>query len=657
MSGTYFQYPVVSGTGGGASQSSVSFSIGTLDGGTASPNGASVSSNSIFLQSASTTNPGLVSSANQSFAGTKSFTVPALFADGSVNAPSISFINETTTGLFRNGQSEIQIVASACMAIDIVNLGLQQPTVGICCSASNNVNTPFQVIRSLNATLFNLFQNVSNNTASGAVWILRSGNSSNDVTLENYAKLNAGYLIETGILSASGNLLNLNVMSEFSDGRVRFNIGGRTLATEIAKVSSAGYIINPKYSFAMTGSSSGGFQIFSAGSSTTFYSLTMPPIQGTANQFMQNDGSGNLIWASRTSAGLVGSISLTTQVSGVLPTANIAVISINSTSQVSGSISLTAQVSGVLPTSQIAVISINSTSQVSGSISLTAQITGILPIINGGTNASSSAQAFLNITPTTTSGDLIVSSGTAGQVLTRIGIGTGPGGQVLSVSTGSLIASWQTLTAPTKQIFTSLGSASYFTPAGCRFIKVTVTGGGGGGGGAASGAAQAAGGGGGGGGGTAIKWFTPTPLQVFAITVGSGGLGGLAGANAGITGSQSNFATILGTAGAGGGSGGLSAAAVINAFGGNSGSGSNGDINLLGGVGGYALVLSTTQGLGGGGGSSYWGGMNAPAQNAPGSAASTFGVGGGGASSGNNSGTQIGGIGNAGIVLVEEFYQ
>ena len=61
------------------------------------------------------------------------------------------------------------------------------------------------------------------------------------------------------------------------------------------------------------------------------------------------------------------------------------------------------------------------TSQLSGNISLTSQVSGILPIANGGTNASSAVAAFDNLSPLTTAGDTLYYNGTHN---TRLPIGT-----------------------------------------------------------------------------------------------------------------------------------------------------------------------------------------------------------------------------------------
>jgi hypothetical protein len=81
-------------------------------------------------------------------------------------------------------------------------------------------------------------------------------------------------------------------------------------------------------------------------------------------------------------------------------------------------------------------------------ISLTTNVTGTLPIANGGTNATSAANAFINLSPLTTAGDIIYENNTPAPA--RLPIGST--GQYLTVVSG--LPSWTTLTLPS---LTSLG--------------------------------------------------------------------------------------------------------------------------------------------------------------------------------------------------------
>ena len=81
-------------------------------------------------------------------------------------------------------------------------------------------------------------------------------------------------------------------------------------------------------------------------------------------------------------------------------------------------------------------------------VSLTTNVSGTLPIANGGTNATTAANAFINLSPLTTAGDLIYENATPAP--TRLPIGST--GQVLTVVGG--LPAWATSTTAT---LTSLG--------------------------------------------------------------------------------------------------------------------------------------------------------------------------------------------------------
>lgn len=79
-------------------QASTALTIGSIDGQTPSANGAVISSNSLFMQSASATVPGLVNLTTQSFAGNKTFT-------GTISASNLSGTNTGDVTLTAVGAS------------------------------------------------------------------------------------------------------------------------------------------------------------------------------------------------------------------------------------------------------------------------------------------------------------------------------------------------------------------------------------------------------------------------------------------------------------------------------------------------------------------------------------------------------------------------
>jgi hypothetical protein len=102
---------------GGGSSSGIS-SIGTLDGNGAFANGASISGSSLFLQSASATNPGLVNNTVQSFSGNKTF-IGSLTLTGITN----KIVGVTDSALIRDASGKVWVTP---IGILTANNGLTQ---------------------------------------------------------------------------------------------------------------------------------------------------------------------------------------------------------------------------------------------------------------------------------------------------------------------------------------------------------------------------------------------------------------------------------------------------------------------------------------------------------------------------------------------------
>ncbi|ELD0470286.1 TPA: carbohydrate kinase [Escherichia coli] len=224
----------------------------------------------------------------------------------------------------------------------------------------------------------------------------------------------------------------------------------------------------------------------------------------------------------------------------------------------------------------------------------------------------------------------IKSDGTVKTALENLGLG----------DTSGYVGRWVNT-----RVFTSSGT---YTPTpGTKRIRVTITGGGGGGGGCqAISNNETFFGAGGGAGGTIISIMTPTQNS-YPVTIGAGGAGGI-GANYGLNGGYSSFASLIAIGGEGAGKVG-----VTNTNGGNGGVPSTGDIRITGGNGGDGQ--SGNIGVSGEGGTSYWGG-GGRAGAGGGVSGKAYGSGGGGAYDVGYSGTSMkGGKGAAGICIIEEF--
>ncbi|MGO6934691.1 hypothetical protein ACCS97_23465 [Rhizobium ruizarguesonis] len=213
-----------------------------------------------------------------------------------------------------------------------------------------------------------------------------------------------------------------------------------------------------------------------------------------------------------------------------------------------------------------------------------------------------------------------------------------------SVASGSLIA---------RRVFTA--SATYTPTAGTTKIHVTATGGGGGGGGGGGTTASTyAVGGGGGGGATVVSDFT-SGFSSVAMTIGAGG--GVASGGNGLSGGTTSFGALASAGGGLGGSVGPQASGAAVQAGGTGAVASGGSfLNSSGGAGGIAVGTSTGNFSSGFGGSSFWGaGGSARFSTSAGFAGTNYGSGGGGSANGVSQGTNAGGPGAPGVIVVEEY--
>ena len=201
------------------------------------------------------------------------------------------------------------------------------------------------------------------------------------------------------------------------------------------------------------------------------------------------------------------------------------------------------------------------------------------------------------------------------------------------------------------QVFTSTGT--YTKPAGISTVKVTVTGAGGAGGG--HGAANDYGAGGGAG-GTAIKIIDVSSVSTVSVNVGAAGAAAAAGATNGGNGAGSSFGSYATSNGGAGG--------VHGNFGpvkgGDGGTATGGDINIIGGNGqngtdnAYVPSGNNYTPSYGIGGSSFWGGGGRGSHYNQGpQAGKAYGSGGGGV--GSPAGSFNSGAGAAGVVYIEEY--
>lgn len=372
--------------------------------------------------------------------------------------------------------------------------------------------------------------------------------------------------------------------------------------------------------------------------------IALIPLNQSANQTTGSITLGLQTTGSLPLSQTSGSISLTAQVSGVLPLANTSAIPIQSGSgKTTGSLSLGLQTTGSLPLSQT-----------SGSISLINQIVGVLP------------QGNLTLTPTFTTatlGSVSVTSSSGGAALSFTFPGSyGNSGQALSVSSAGFL-SWQTpaaggaaTTGSVTQTSSTGGSAYTVSWPGTQGSTNSVLSNNGAGGLGwytyKAPTAQKFTSSSGGGALTYTTPISPSPVYLRVRLVGGGGGGGPSGTTAGSSagaGGQTFFTISSGISmlfGNGGGGAGLDSNPTVG------GTASLGSITIGfavqgGGGNGCSTIINSAGGMGGV--SPFGGaGAGATAQGAGGAAGSAAiansGSGGGGASAGSTA-SSIDGVG------------
>ncbi len=181
-------------------------------------------------------------------------------------------------------------------------------------------------------------------------------------------------------------------------------------ASSLAALNSVGLGVNGTTTGVMTmANGTGGgatTTVQPSTSTTTAWTMVLPPNKGTNAYVLQTDGSGNTSWVAQAGSGTVNSGT----------TSQLAYYSAGGTA-VSG---LTTAANGVLVTNASSVPSISATlpAAVQGNITSVGTVTSgtwngtTIAIANGGTGQTTKAAAFNGLTPMTTIGDTEYESGT-----------------------------------------------------------------------------------------------------------------------------------------------------------------------------------------------------------------------------------------------------
>ena len=378
---------------------------------------------------------GIVSTGTQTFAGDKTFSSPIRAPSGSVSAPGFTFSAETNTGIYLDGTQDMALTVNGQQALNLMYIAANQVNWGIGTAAVSGAGNYFVADRVYNGDVYYQWANTSSGASSATIFDVLNGPASNHMSLENRAYTVSGYLAGGCALAANSNMTQLNIMAEYASAYIAFNVGGRTLATERARLTATELNL-VKIPLAIGGSTSG-YITHAAAATTTSYTVTWPSAQGGASTVLTNDGSGNLSWGSAGGSGTVTSVALSvpgTSIFGVTgsPVTTTGTLGLtttgtsggipyfSSTSALSSSGELTASQlvlgggAGAAPTSlaagtQYQVLTMGATTPGYGAVNLaqSAAVTGALGLTNGGTGQTTATAAFDALSPMTTLGDTI----------------------------------------------------------------------------------------------------------------------------------------------------------------------------------------------------------------------------------------------------------
>lgn len=302
MADVYVSYPQ---TGGSStvtgSVTGAVYVVGTIDTAAPSADGAVIGSSSLYMQSASATNPGLANTTTQTFAGVKTFNSAPVMAALTASAPvltngskalvsgSISLTNDVTGNL-----PLAQTSGSISLVNQVVgNLPILQTSGSV--SLTNKVSG---ILPAANLPpLSGVTGSVSlTGQVSGILPIIFGGTNSLDALNNNRFIISSGGGIrESAALTVSAPVrTNANGLPTTGSTSLATDVTGQiTLTTQVTGILP---VLNGG-----TGKADSTIVIGSITHSQTAagatYAVAWPAAQGGSNTVPKNDGSGNLTWS------------------------------------------------------------------------------------------------------------------------------------------------------------------------------------------------------------------------------------------------------------------------------------------------------------------------------------------------------------------------
>jgi hypothetical protein len=347
-----------SGGGGGSGVDT----IGAFDGGTANSNALFISGTTLFAQSASATNPGMVNTGVQTFAGAKTFT-------GAISASNLSGTNTgdvtlgTANGLSLAGQVlSLQLAdtthTGALSSTDWNTFNSKQASGNYITALTGDVTAtgPGSVASSLVATSNSTLTSLSALTTASAlatVGTISTGTWAGTTIAVNHGGTGQTSYTDGQLLigNTSGNTLTKATLTAGSGITVTNGNGSITIASSVSAgantalsnlastavnadiiptanntqaLGSSTFAWSNVYALNMLlKGSSGGFLTQTVPVTVASYSIVWPSTQASGTQLLQNDGSGNLSWV--TAATGVASLNSLSGIIALVNTRNVSI--------------------------------------------------------------------------------------------------------------------------------------------------------------------------------------------------------------------------------------------------------------------------------------------------------------------------------------------